>query len=93
MAGKFPVTDERATSPKVKAGGLVMTIALVVVGAMVGAIGPEHFEALGIWGPVAYAGVVAAAGALTFYLKRDPARRNARRLPTTVEPPPSDQLG
>lgn len=56
-------------SPKIAAAGLTMG-GLVVVVAMLGAITPDMLNALGSWGPVVFAGIVALGGFLAGYIKR-----------------------
>jgi hypothetical protein len=61
-------------SPKVISETVAVGIATVIGGAVI-AITPEHFAALGIWGPVLYGAVVAGAGYVAGWLKGDPLRR------------------
>lgn len=71
----LPVTRDKAgkptalPSPKVLAG-IASSGSLVVVVAILSAITPDLFAALGPWGPVAFAGVTALAGFLGSYIKR-----------------------
>lgn len=60
-------------SPKVIWETAAVAIATVIGGAII-AVTPEHFAGAGIWGPVIYGAVVAFAGFVTGWLKRDPLR-------------------
>ena len=60
-------------SPKVVAGAIT-SIGLTVLVAALGAISPNLFDGLGVWGPVVYAAVVAIGGAIAGYVKTDPLR-------------------
>jgi hypothetical protein len=64
---------EKVISPKVIAGAVTSLVITAVV-AGIAALTPETFAGLGIWGPIAYAAVVAVGGNLAAYLKRDPLR-------------------
>jgi len=63
----------KTVSPKIIAGALT-SIGLTVLIAAIGAITPDLFDGLGVWGPVVYAAVVAVGGAIAGYVKRDPLR-------------------
>lgn len=65
---------EHVISPKVIAQ-LGVSLGLTVVIAMIGAITPDMLTALGSWGIVLYAGIVALGGALAGYAVRDPLRQ------------------
>lgn len=71
---KAITTDETGAptskpQPKVIAAALTGIVLTVIVGAL-NAITPELFTALGSWGPVVYAGVVALGSSLAAYIKR-----------------------
>lgn len=61
------------TSPKVIAP-LLTGLALTFFAAGLAAVTPETLTFLGPWALPVYAGIVATAGFLTGYLKRDPLR-------------------
>jgi hypothetical protein len=61
------------TSPKVIAP-LLMGLALTFFAAGLAAVTPDTLTFLGPWALPVYAGIVATAGYVTGYLKRDPLR-------------------
>jgi hypothetical protein len=62
-----------STSPKVTAP-LLTGLALTFFAAGLAAVTPETLTFLGPWALPVYAGIVATAGYITGYLKRDPLR-------------------
>lgn len=66
-------TAASTISPKVIAGFLSGGGAVVLF-ALLTAITPELLEPLGVWAPVALAGITALASVVAGYIKRDPLR-------------------
>lgn len=64
----------KVISPKVIAQVGVSFFLVVLLGA-INAITPDLFAGLGAWGPVLYAAVAAAGGAIAGYVKTDPLRK------------------
>lgn len=66
-----PKTGEQTAKPSPKViAGFVTSLALTAIVAGIAAVTPDHFAALGIWGPVLYAAIVAVGGNLAAYIKR-----------------------
>lgn len=73
MSGRRVATAASVISPKVIAtlmsgGGAVVLFALLT------AITPDLLAPLGVWAPVALAGITALASVVAGYIKRDPLR-------------------
>jgi len=66
-----PHTGEPTAKPSPKViAGFITSLALTAIVAGIAAVTPDHFAALGIWGPVIYASIVAIGGNLAAYIKR-----------------------
>ena len=66
-------TTTSTISPKVIAPA-IFNVALIVIVAVLGAITPETFLTLGVYGPLLFVAVSTLGTALAGYIRRDPAR-------------------
>lgn len=67
------IAAESTISPKVAAQAAT-SAALVVLLAIITAVTPDMVASLGVWAPLAYAGIVALGGVIAGWIKRDPLR-------------------